>query len=70
MSLLTKQDVMKAASIFLIDTERSVYFKVVDYTGNPFAPEQTAYKIYFWDIMGQRKKFAYYPKTLGFQMIK
>lgn len=68
--LLTKQDVIKAASIFLIDTDRRVYFKVIDYTDNPLAPERIAYKLYFWNITGKRNKFIYYPNTVGFQGLR
>lgn len=68
--MLNKQDVIKAASIFLIDTSKRVYFKVIDYSNNPLAPEKVAYKIYFWDLAGSRKKFVYYPNTVGFQGLK
>ncbi|MCP3681521.1 MAG: hypothetical protein GY861_02430 [bacterium] len=66
--MLTKQQVLDAAKeLFLVDTDRRVYFKVVDYSGNPVAPEKTAYRLYFWDIFGKRNKFTYYPNTVGFQ---
>jgi len=69
--ILNKDDVIEAAKqIFLIDTDRRIYFKVVDYSDNPMAPEQIAYKFYFWDITGQREKFMYYPNTVGFQGLR
>ena len=65
---LTKEQVLNAAKeIFLVDDSRRVYFKVVDYSENPIAPENTAYRLYFWDISGKRNKFTYYPNTVGFQ---
>ena len=69
MTLLTKQDVMQAAKEVnhFIDESRRIYFKVMDYSENCVAPEDTAYRFYYWDIFGKRQKFTYYPKTVGFQ---
>ena len=65
---LTKLQVLEAAKeVFLVDDTRRVYFKVIDYSDNPIAPESTAYRIYFWDVLGKRNKFTYYPNTVGFQ---
>jgi len=65
---LTKEQVLDAAKeLFMVDDNRRIYFKVVDYSDNPVAPEKVAYRLYFWDILGKRNKFTYYPNTVGFQ---
>jgi hypothetical protein len=47
-----------------------VIMKVVDHTGNRFAPEQYCYKIFFTcGYTKQRKKFAVYPNTVGYQAL-
>ncbi|QVW04291.1 hypothetical protein 2017MatK_0115 [Vibrio phage ICP1] len=52
--MLSKQDAIDAAKDrnHMIDESRMIYFKPVDYSDNPIAPEQTAYRLYYWDIFG------------------
>ncbi len=67
--MLTKQDVIQAAKDrnHFIDESRRIYFKVIDHSDNVIAPEDTAYRFYYWDIFGKRQKFSFYPNTVGFQ---
>lgn len=44
----------------------NVRIKKVDYSGNPLAPESTAYKVYF-NQFGERRKVTYWPNSVGFQ---
>lgn len=67
--MLSKQDAIDAAKDrnHMIDESRMIYFKPVDYSDNPIAPEQTAYRLYYWDIFGKRQKFTFWPNSVGFQ---
>jgi hypothetical protein len=69
MKTLTKQDVVSAAKDrnHLIDESRRIYFKEVDHSDNCIAPEITSYYLYYWDILGKRQKFNFWPETVGFQ---
>lgn len=68
--MLTEEQVTEKANlIFLIDYSKRRYFKVLDYSDNPLAPEKTAYKLHFTDLLGNRKKVIYYPNTVGFQSL-
>lgn len=71
MATLTKRDVLiEASELFLIDETRRIYFKECIYFNNPLAPEAVAYRFYFWDISGKRRKFTFYPDTVGFQEMR
>ena len=67
--MLTKDDIIQAAKDrnHFIDESRMAYFKPVDYSNNPLAPESVAYRFYYWDIFGKRQKFTFWPNTVGFQ---
>jgi len=49
-----------------IDEGTRATFKVVDHTGNPLAPENTCYKLYY-TCRGNRLRFSIWPNTVGFQ---
>lgn len=63
--MLQRIDILKALSERYI-TPESVRVRVVDYTGNPLAPEKVAYRITFTSL-GQKHKVTYWPNTVGFQ---
>lgn len=63
--MLQRTEILKALSGNYILPEK-VRIKVIDYTGNPLAPEDIAYRITFTSL-GQRYKVTYWPKTVGFQ---
>lgn len=68
----TKQEVICIAKDrgHFIDESRRIYFKECDYTGNCIAPENTSYKLYYWDIFGKRHKYNFWPNTVGFQGLR
>ena len=47
--------------------EGKIIIKEVDYSNNRFAPEMIAYRIFYTEYTGQRRKVTYYPNTVGFQ---
>jgi len=68
--MLTKDQVIKKAKeLYLIDESKRIILKIMDYKNNPFAPENTGYKLHFTDLLGNRKKVIYYPNTVGFQSL-
>lgn len=65
--VLTKEQVLaELRKRTSIGTGR-VVFKVLDYTGNAFAPERTAYRVHYTDAAGTRRRVTYYPGTVGVQ---
>jgi hypothetical protein len=65
--MLTKEQVLKQLSKYDTVGEGKIIFKVLDYSGNPLAPERTAYRLYYTDTTGCRRKVTYYPDSVGFQ---
>lgn len=47
--------------------EGKIIIKEIDYSNNRFAPEMIAYRIFYTEYTGQRRKVTYYPNTVGFQ---
>lgn len=44
-----------------------IIIKEIDYTGNPLAPQATAWGVCYTDVSGQRRKAVYYGEVFGFQ---
>nr|CAK6604221.1 unknown function [Klebsiella phage vB_Kpn_K82P1] len=63
--MLQRTEILKALSERYISPE-GVRVRVIDYTGNPLAPEKVAYRITFTSL-GQKRKVTYWPNTVGFQ---
>jgi len=60
------QALSDAYGIDLIKFAKNIRVKVTDYSGNFMAPERYCYKITF-TLWGNRKRFAFYPNTVGYQ---
>jgi len=67
MILLTKEQVIQELTKHDVLGKGRVMFKVMDYTNNGLSPEKVAYRLYYTDYLGQRKKVTYYPNSVGFQ---
>lgn len=65
--MLTKEQVIEELRKYAILGEGRVIFKVIDYSENRLAPEKIAYRIFYSDYAGNRRKATYYPNTVGFQ---
>lgn len=63
--MLQRTDIIKRLKGQFIDPQ-GVRIRVIDYTGNPLAPEETAYRITFTSL-GTKYRVTYWPKTVGFQ---
>lgn len=63
--MLQRTEILKALSERYIAPER-VRVRVMDYAGNPLAPEKVAYRITFTSL-GRKYKVTYWPNTVGFQ---
>ena len=65
---MSRKDIIKYMAERGIDVSNKLMVRVVDYAGNPFAPEQTVYKCTYTDkITFKRCRFALYPNTVGYQ---
>lgn len=65
--MLTKEQVIERLKKFDTIGKGRIVFKVMDYSKNLFAPEPVAYRVFYTDYVGNRRKVTYYPKTVGFQ---
>ncbi len=65
--MLNRDQVVKELEKFEINGISKVVFKVIDYSDNRFAPEKIAYRVFYTDWLGNRRKVTYYPNTIGFQ---
>jgi len=44
-----------------------IIIKKIDYTGNPLAPQATAWSVCYTDVSGERRKAVYHGEAFGFQ---
>lgn len=65
--MLTKEQVIEELTKFDIMGEGRVVFKVIDYSENRFSPEPVAYRVFYTDYAGNRRKATYWPNSVGFQ---
>lgn len=56
----------KAYGMDIANIAKSIRVKVDDHSANSFAPETYCYKISF-SLFGDKKRFAFWPNTVGFQ---
>lgn len=50
-----------------VDVSKRITIKVLDYSGNPVSPVKTAYRVFYTDIAGCKRKSVYYGADFGFQ---
>jgi hypothetical protein len=50
----------------IVDEDKKITIKKLDYSDNPLSPVETAYKVYY-SSMGKRSKSTYFGEQLGFQ---
>lgn len=63
--MLSRNDIVEALYNNFVCPE-NIRISKVDYSNNPIAPEETAYRITFRQF-GEKKKVTYWPNTVGFQ---
>lgn len=64
---MNKTEIIAELSKHTIMGEGKIIIKEIDYSNNRFAPEMIAYRIFYTEYTGQRRKVTYYPNTVGFQ---
>lgn len=64
---MTKTEILNELCKHTIMGEGKVIIKEIDYSNNRLAPEAVAYRIFYTEYTGQRRKVTYYPNTVGFQ---
>lgn len=62
---MQRTEILKALSERYIAPE-GARVRVMDYAGNPLAPEKVAYRITFTSL-GRKYRVTYWPNTVGFQ---
>jgi len=50
----------------VVDADKKIMIKAVDYTGNPLSPVDIAYRVHYTSG-GVRRKSTYYGPAVGFQ---
>ena len=50
----------------IVDEDKKIIIKKLDYSNNPLSPADTAYRVYY-SSMGKRKRLTYFGEDLGFQ---
>lgn len=50
----------------IVDEDKKIIIKKLDYSDNPFSPVETAYRVYYTSI-GKRSNSTYFGENLGFQ---
>ena len=64
---MNKSDIITELSRFEALGKGRIIVKALDYSDNSLSPEKVAYRVYYTDCLGDRRKVTYWPNTVGFQ---
>ena len=64
---IVKSDIITELSRFEALGKGRIIVKVLDYSDNSLSPEKVAYRVYYTNYSGERRKVTYWPNTVGFQ---
>ena len=64
---MTRNELLEKLYKVDIVGEGRIIIKEIDYTGNPFAPQNKAWSVCYTDGCGNRRRAVYHGEVYGFQ---